>query len=223
MASQKFDVATGIEECSFEALRWQLHLHEWQNKSDFPQIATCCDLWLERVIFSGTEISIMEFLHPPPTRYFNTYFFTGLHEFHLPLHCERKGFTYLMFLSTCCLYTGTGIYESEVCSEPVLEEGVQLNFQGQDRENFLFPNMEGSVLHSRIPSMTLSFQKKGPSLKRFLNRRVFDAKQTENILTLISPKKINLQWALTFNKVACSIPGHRRSWEKLQTANTIAG
>lgn len=75
MASQKFDVATGIEECSFEALRWQLHLHEWQNKSDFPQIATCCDLWLERVIFSGTEISIMEFLHPPPTRYFNTYFF----------------------------------------------------------------------------------------------------------------------------------------------------
>lgn len=48
---KKFVMATGIEECSFEALWWQLHLHEWQNKSDFPQIGTCCGLWLERLIF----------------------------------------------------------------------------------------------------------------------------------------------------------------------------
>lgn len=167
---KKFVMATGIEECSFEALWWQLHLHEWQNKSDFPQIGTCCGLWLERLIFSGTEIRIMEFLHSPPTLYFNTYFFTGPHGFHVPLYCKTKSFTYLLFLSTCCLSTGTGIYESEVCSEPVLEEGLQLQIQGQDRENFLSPDMEKSMLHSRITSTTLSFQKKRPSPKRLLNR-----------------------------------------------------
>lgn len=112
----------------------------------------------------------MEFLRPPPTLYFNTYFFTGPHGFYLPLYCKTKGFTYLMFLSTCCSSTGTGIYESEVCSEPVLEEGLQLQIQGQDRENFLSPDMEKSMLHSRITSTTLSFQKKRPSPKRLLNR-----------------------------------------------------
>lgn len=75
-----------------------------------------------------------------------------------------------MFLSTCCLYTATGIYESEVCSEPVLEEGLQLQIQEQDGENFISPNMEESVLHSRFPNATLLFQTKGPSLKRLLNR-----------------------------------------------------
>lgn len=75
-----------------------------------------------------------------------------------------------MFLSTCCLYTGTGIYESEVCSEPVLEEELQLQIQGQDGENFLSPNMEEAGLHSRIPSTGLSFKKKGLFLKRLFNR-----------------------------------------------------
>lgn len=97
-------------------------------------------LWSVRDwFFSGTEIRIMEFLYPPPTLYFNTFFFTGLHEFHLPLHCERKGFTYLMFLSACYLYTGTGICESEVCSEHVLEEGLQLQIKGEMRKIFFLP------------------------------------------------------------------------------------
>lgn len=103
MSSQKFDMATGIKECSFEAVRWLLHLLEWQNKSDLPQRGTCCGLWLEGLwLFSGMKIRVLEFLHPPPTLYLNPLLFywspwaPPLRD----LYSKRKSFTYLMFLST---------------------------------------------------------------------------------------------------------------------------
>lgn len=76
------------------------------------------------------------------------------------------------------------------------------------------------------PFHAISLLKKGSPLKRPLNRCAFDVMQKKkkySNVDFFSFLKINQQWALTFNKLACSIPGHRTPWEKLQTANTIAG
>lgn len=101
-SSQKFDMATGVEECSFEAVRWLLHLHEWHNKSDLPQRGTCRGLWLEGLwLFSRMEIRILEFLHPPSTivsQHLLFYWSTWVPPL-WDLYSKKKSFTSLVFLS----------------------------------------------------------------------------------------------------------------------------
>lgn len=76
-------MATGIEEYSFEAVKWLLYLYEKQIKSDLPQRETCCGLQFGGTLtFSGMEIRIWEFVCPHPNLYLNSHFFTELRKFH---------------------------------------------------------------------------------------------------------------------------------------------
>lgn len=93
-----------------------------------------------------------------------------------------------VFLLINCLPTGAGIYESEVSSEPVLEEGLQhcCRFEGKTRKiwypmvwesQWCTVGLQVQLFHA------ISFQKKGSPLKRTLNRCAFDVERKDkNIL-----------------------------------------
>ena len=106
MSYQKFDMATGIEECSLGAVRRLLHLHEWQNKSDLPQRGTCCGLRLEWLWFlfrdgvkdSGISASSSNIVSQHLLFYWSLWV-PSLWD----LYSKRKSFTCLLFLSTCWL------------------------------------------------------------------------------------------------------------------------
>jgi len=53
--------------------------------------------WSDSDFFSGMELRILEFLHPPPTLYLSTYFSTDLYEFHLSEICTARGKVSLVF------------------------------------------------------------------------------------------------------------------------------